>query len=152
VDAVFTPFSGKLGLFSAIFTEYDIYLFGGLGLIGYAKHYDDESTSEILDLPSDCTQGAMGQNDECLLHPVQADTGVKLGGSFGAGLNLFLADWVALNFEFQDIVTSVNLAGLNSTVEDVPPTVNKDDRDIFHNVTFQLGAKFYIPFKAKRTK
>ncbi|MFO0633819.1 MAG: hypothetical protein U0168_13300 [Nannocystaceae bacterium] len=46
------------------------------------------------------------QNQECLLHPVKADKGVKVGGSFGAGLNLFLTDWVSLNLEIQDIVTA----------------------------------------------
>lgn len=159
VDVVFTPFAGKLGLFSAIFTEYDIYVFGGLGLIGYQKHYDDQSTSETLGLatdPSDpnyCNDPTGAWRDDCILHPVDADEGVKIGGSFGGGLNLFLgAPWISLNFEVQDIVTGVNLAGLNTTVDDVPPVVNAADRDVFHNVTFQLGPRFYFPFKAKRTK
>lgn len=159
IDLVFTPFAGKLGLFSAIFTEYDIYLFGGLGLVGFNKHYKSaKSTADRLDLPTNANdpmycQGATGeQNDECLLHPVKADTGVKVGGSFGAGLNLFLTDWVSLGFEFQDIVTVNNVAGLNTTVQDIPPRVDKKDRDAFHNVTFQLGATFYFPPKAKRTK
>ncbi len=156
VDAVFTPFSGKLGLFSAIFTEYDIYVFGGLGLVGWNKRYDDKSTSERLNLtqegPNACIQIDGTGNDECILHPVKPDTGVKVGGSFGAGINLFLTDWVALNLEFQDIVTRNNIAGLNTTVTDIPPRVDKSDKDVFHNVTFQLGATFYIPFKAKRTK
>jgi outer membrane beta-barrel protein len=159
-DVVFTPFAGKLGLFSAIFTEYDIYIFGGVGIMGWQKHYSDRSTSDQLGLqdedptaPLYCeVMGTGEQNDECLLHPVKADTGVKVGGSFGAGLNLFLTDWVAINMEFQDIVTRNNLAGLNTTVSDIPPRVNRDDKDIFHNVTFQLGATFYFPPKAKRTK
>ncbi len=160
VDAVFTPFAGKLGLFSSIFTEYDIYVFGGLGLVNYASQYDDESTSAQNGLSEDvssatfCNDPSLGgaQNSECLLHPVQADTGVKVGGSFGGGINLFAGvPWVAINFEIQDIVTGVNLTGLNATVDDVPPRVNGSDRDVFHNVTFQLGARFYFPFKAKRT-
>jgi outer membrane beta-barrel protein len=156
VDAVFTPFSGKLGLFSAIFTEYDIYVFGGLGLVGWNKRYGDRSTAEQLEIPQTGPMACIGdngtENEECILHPVKADTGVKVGGSFGGGLNLFLTDWVALNLEFQDIITRNNIAGLNTTVSDIPPRVDKDDKDIFHNVTFQLGATFYIPFKAKRTK
>ncbi|MBX7082858.1 MAG: hypothetical protein K1X88_26875 [Nannocystaceae bacterium] len=159
LDVVFTPFSGKLGLFSAIFTEYDIYLFGGLGLMGWNKHYKNQkSTSELLNLDTNpksatyCQETSGVQNQECLLHPVNADKGVKVGGSFGAGLNLFLTDWVSLNLEFQDIVTRNNLAGLNTTVTDIPPQLTKADKDVFHNVTFQLGATFYMPFKAKRTK
>ncbi|HET6582217.1 MAG TPA: hypothetical protein VFG69_02195 [Nannocystaceae bacterium] len=158
-DVVFTPFAGKLGLFSAIFTEYDIYVFGGLGLMGWQKHYKNEkSTSERLNLNTDvgaanyCAGPSGAQNDECLLHPVKADTGVKVGGSFGAGLNLFITDWVAINLEVQDIVTRNNIAGLNTTVSDIPPRVDKNDKDIFHNVTLQLGATFYFPPRAKRTK
>jgi outer membrane beta-barrel protein len=158
LDVVFTPFSGKLGLFSAIFTEYDIYLFGGLGLVGYNKHYSDQSTAEILELETSpdaanyCQQGAAGQNAECLLHPVGADTGVRVGGSFGGGLNLFLTNWVAINLEIQDIVVGVNLTGLNATIDEINPVVDRRDRDVFHNVTFQLGARFYLPPKAKRGK
>jgi len=159
LDAVFTPFSGKLGLFSSLFTEYDIYIFGGLGLMGWNKHYKDvESTSEQLGVPTDpadpnfCAVDGSGQNSECLLHPVKADDGVKVGGSFGAGVNVFLSDWVALNLEVQDIVTSNNLAGLNATFDDIPPVVERADSNAFHNVTMQLGARFYIPFRAKRTK
>jgi len=159
VDAVFTPFSGKLGLFSAAFTNYDIYLFGGLGLMGWNKHYKDQtSTAEQLGLATDiesptyCTSMAAGQNAECLLHPVAADAGVKLGASFGGGVNLFASNFVSINLEFQDIVTRNNLAGLNTTVTDIPPRVDRGDKDIFHNVTLQIGATFYIPFKAKRTK
>lgn len=158
VDAVFTPFAGKLGLFSAAFTNYDIYLFGGLGLVGWNKHTDSRSTADRLGLDTDvdsptyCTSAASGQNSECLLHPVDADDGVKLGFSFGGGVHLFINDFVAMNLEVQDIVTSNNLAGLNTTVEDIPPRVNRDDRDVFHNVTLQIGAKIYFPFKAKRTE
>lgn len=159
VDAVFTPFSGKLGLFSAAFTNYDIYLFGGLGLMGWNKHYKDQtSTAERLGLDTDpespmfCTSMATGQNDECILHPVDPDDGVKLGVSFGGGVNLFASNFVSINLEFQDIVTRNNLAGLNTTVADIPPRVDRGDKDIFHNVTLQIGATFYIPFKAKRTK
>jgi len=161
VDVVFTPFAGKLGLFSGIFTEYDIYIFGGVGLMGYQKHYPDaQSTAQQEglntnpdDLATYCARGAEDpRNEECLLHPVVADEGVKVGGSFGAGLNLMLTDWLALNLEVQDIVVGVNNAGLNATVQDIPPRVDRDDRDAFHNVTLQLGARFYLPPKAKRTK
>lgn len=162
IDAVFTPFAGKLGLFSAAFTNYDIYLFGGLGLVGYSKHTDERSTAERvgfdtnIDSPNYCSTAAGSTNPraeaECLLHPVDPDDGVKLGFSFGGGVHLFASNFVSINLEVQDIVTSNNLAGLNTTVNDIPPRVDRDDKDVFHNVTLQVGAKFYIPFKAKRTK
>lgn len=150
-DLVFTPFAGKLGLFSAIFTEYDIYIFGGLGLVGFNKHYSDQSTAQLEGLDGNCSDMAGVQNEECLLHPVSADEGVRVGGSFGGGVNLFITDWVSINLEIQDIVVGVNLAGLNATNE-IPPETNNEDRNAFHNVTLQLGPRFYLPPKTKHTK
>jgi outer membrane beta-barrel protein len=157
-DLAFTPFAGKLGIFQSIFTEYDIYIFGGVGITSWAKHYPNKSTSEILGLNTDpnnefyCREGGTGpQNGECLLHPVKAEEGVKVGGSFGGGLHLFITDWVSINPEIHDIVVSQNIAGLNATITDVPPVVDNTDRVAVHNVTFNLGVTFYFPPRAKRS-
>jgi len=168
-DLVFVPFAGKLGLFSGIFTEYDIYLFGGLGLSGWNRYYPDaQTTSELFNTGSDPSSGERscdpmveGLNEseirrirsDCLLNPVQADTGVKIGPSFGAGLHLMLGvEWVALNLEIQDIMSYNNIAGLNATNDEIPPVIDGSDRNWNHNVMFQLGFKFYFPPKVKRTK
>jgi outer membrane beta-barrel protein len=158
-DVVFKPFSGKLGLFSGIFTEYDMYLFGGLGIAGFGRHYPNQkSTTELLGLPTDpadlanyCREGD-NVNRECYLHPVKADTGVKVGPSFGGGINIFLADFASLNLDVHDIVTYNNPAGLNSTTTDVPPKVDRQDANWNHNVMFSLGVTFYLPPKAKRSE
>ena len=157
-DVAFTPFAGKLGLFQAIFTEYDIYIFGGVGLTSWEKHYPQAaSTAERYgintnpDNPAYCQQSNGAQNGECLLHPVKAEEGIKVGGSFGGGLHLFITDWVGINLEVHDIVVGHNIAGLNATINDVPPIVTNDDRVAVHNVTFNLGATFYFPPKAKRS-
>ena len=163
-DVVFTPFSGKLGLFSGIFTEYDLYLFGGVGISSWQKHYPNQkSTTELLgNLDTSDTQsptycnvagGATGAPDrECFLHPVKADTGIKVGPSFGGGIHVFLADFAAINVDVQDIMSLNNFAGLNSTTTDVPPKVDKSDRNWNHNVMMSLGVTFYFPPKAKRSQ
>lgn len=168
VDLVFTPFSGKLGLFSGIFTEYDLYLFGGLGLAGYQRHYPNvRSTSDSLaaegqPLNTDintpatyCRPGNMPTADvnrECFLHPVKPDTGVKVGASFGGGFHIFLADWAAINLDVQDILIRNNPAGLNTTTDDVPANIDKKDKNWNHNVMLTLGVTFYFPPKAKRSE
>jgi len=164
VDLAFTPFSGKLGLFSSLFTEYDIYIFGGFGFAGWQQHYPGaQTTSELLQIANTsdpngvgyCQAGMAGTNSECLLHPVKADGGFRAGGSFGAGLHLFITDWVALNPEVHDIIVAHNDAGLNATITDVPPVVSNKlsgDRVIRHNATFNLGVTFYLPPKAKRSR
>jgi len=167
VDVVFTPFSGKLGLFSGIFTEYDLYLFGGLGLAGFQRHYPKvQSTVDGLGAngmalntanpgaPEYCRPGGDATADvnrECFLHPVKPDTGVKVGASFGGGFHVFLADWAAVNLDVQDILVRNNPSGLNATTTDVPPVVDKKDKNWNHNVMMTLGVTFYFPPKAKRS-
>jgi outer membrane beta-barrel protein len=162
-DVVFTPFSGKLGLFSGIFTEYDLYLFGGLGLSNWGKQYGSaQSTTQqigTLDTADPKSAGycrpvgdtAADINRECFLHPVKADTGIKVGPSFGGGIHVFLADWASINVDVQDIMSLNNPAGLNSTTTDVPPVVDKKDANWNHNVMMSLGVTFYLPPKAKRS-
>ena len=173
VDLAFTPFSGKLGLFSAIFTEYDIYVFGGLGFVNWSRHYPDAlSTVEQFNASGDpnlfipnsvdpaldnyCENMLGEPNSECLLNPVAADSGFRLGGSFGAGIHLFLTDWLSINPEVHDIVVAHNDAGLNATIADVPPVVQNGgsggDRVARHNASFNLGFAFYVPPKAKRSR
>lgn len=162
VDVAFTPFAGKLGLFSSVFTEYDVYIFGGLGLTGWQRHFPDaRSTSEQLGIANSddpdgvdfCKENPMAaQNEECLLHPVKSGEGVKIGGSVGGGIHLFLTDWVSINPEIHDIIVSHNPAGLNATISDVPPQVTNDDNVITHNLMFNLGVTFYLPPKAKRSR
>jgi outer membrane beta-barrel protein len=174
LDVAFTPFAGKLGLFSAVFTEYDIYIFGGIGFVNWARHYPDaRSTVEQLNnsgnpdlvipnstdpnLDNYCENIGGVANSECLLNPVDADDGFRVGGSFGAGLHLFITDWLSINPEVHDIVVAHNDAGLNATIDDVPPTVqngggNGSDRVARHNVSFNLGFAFYLPPKAKRSR
>ncbi len=167
-DLTFTPLAGKLGMFSSIFTEYDLYLFGGLGITAWNKRYPNvESTSTIYEIENstdpngvDPTTGESNYceladgttNNECLLHPVKADTGIRIGPSFGAGLHLFMTDWMSLNLEVQDIMVKQNIVGLNATVEDPLPVVNNSDRVWTHNVSTTLGLTFYLPPRAKRTR
>lgn len=163
LDLVFKPLSGKLGLFSGIFTEYDMYLFGGLGIAGFGRHFPDaRSTSDLLGYETDTEsdnhcRDASGEFDtagyrECFLHPVSPDTGIKVGPSFGGGVNIFLADFASINLDVHDILTLNNPAGLNSTSTDRKPVVDRKDANWNHNVMFSLGVTFYFPPKAKRSE
>ncbi len=172
LDLAFTPFAGKLGMFQSIFTEYDIYVFGGVGITQWKRHYPDVTTTSERNqiqntddrtAPNYCRVNAgMGaQSEECLLHPVKADEGIRVGPSFGAGTHIFITDWVSINLEVHDIMVQQNIVGLNATVGDVPAVVNNgprsddlgaSDRVWAHNASVNLGATFYFPPKAKREK
>lgn len=165
-DFVFTPFSGKLGLFSSIFQSYDLYLFAGVGFQNWQKNWKDAvSTSDSSEKqltpntdPNSLEDGACREktkdegviiNDECALHPVKAQVGTKIGPSFGGGVHIFVTDWMAINSEVQDVLYKHNDTGFSSNRE-VFPIVNADDNAWRHNITVRLGFSFYLPVKAKR--
>jgi outer membrane beta-barrel protein len=159
-DVVFTPFSGKLGLFSSIFTEMDLYVFGGVGFTNWVAQYPDvKSTSDALGLTPNTSNTSVAEgacedrdkvtNAECVLRPVKRDEGMKIGASFGAGFHIFLSDWLAINPEVQDIIIRHNDTGFSSNRE-VVPVVDSKDAVLRHNATFRLGFTFYVPTKAKR--
>lgn len=173
-DIVFTPFSGKLGLFSGIFTEYDLYIFGGFGVVNWAPMYPGtKSTAEqigtdqaedVIDKDTGLPQAGQqfcidpetnSQNSDCVLHPVKQDNGIRMGGSMGAGIHIFVSDWFSINPEIQDIIVRHNDTGLNKTREIYPIVQNDNlagtDRKVRHNLTFRLGLNFYFPPKAKRS-
>ena len=138
-----------------------------MGFTNWQAHYPEAvSTSAALQIPNstdpsldnycqDVVNASGATNSECLLHPVKNDAGFRVGGSFGAGLHLFITDWLSINPEVHDIVVGHNDAGLNATIDDVPPQVDNSaggDRVARHNVTFNLGLTFYMPPKAKRSR
>lgn len=165
-DFTFTPFSGKLGLFSSIFQSYDLYLFAGVGFQNWTQHYKGaKSTTERKDdlkpntNPNSLEDGACREsipgtkatrvNDECALHPVVAQTGTKIGPSFGGGVHIFVTDWMAINTEVQNVLYKHNDTGFSSNRE-VFPIVDSKDNAWRHNITWRLGFSFYLPGKAKR--
>ncbi|MEE9383084.1 MAG: hypothetical protein V3V08_06680 [Nannocystaceae bacterium] len=153
VGLAFTPFAGKLGLFQALFTEYDLYLWGGYGFTNWVEAYPDAVSTQTSNADACNASSSNGKTlTECALHPVSPETGLKSGPAFGAGFHLFLTDWLALNPEVQDTIIRHNISGLNATIRDVPPVIDRSDRVIVHNANFSLGFTIYLPPKAKRSK
>lgn len=170
-DITFTPFAGKLGLFSSIFQSYDLYLFVGVGFQNWTQYYQGREEGEIPGIgftntskhlgltpntsnqslePGACIDAKTKQaNTECVLHPVEAQTGMKIGPSFGGGVNIFITDWLAINPEVQDVITWHNDTGFSSNRE-IFPVVDRKDNVLRHNITLRLGFSFYVPPKVKR--
>jgi outer membrane beta-barrel protein len=117
------PFTGKFGLFSKLFMNYDFYAFGGVGVIDFKA--DDPCDSE--------TQATC------------AVTGFKVGGNFGLGMHLFANDFFALNFELRDILVQNNAAGRDTDSDGLA-----NDRDLRwdSNYIMSLNLMFFLPGRA----
>jgi hypothetical protein len=118
-----------MALFSRLFWPYDLYGFGGLGVIG-TKNDSDE---------------ALG-ND-----------GVHVGPHFGGGIHVYFHEAVAVSIEFSDTLIKNNPSGRNiDLVRDVtrgrPDSVTRDDNRIGNHVVVLFGLSGYLPFDAPRSR
>jgi outer membrane beta-barrel protein len=121
-----SPISGKYSLFSSLFANYDIYAFGGLGVINFTADAVDANHCNV-------------EGNSC---PV---TGVRLGPTFGAGMHTFLGDFVALDLEFRDIMVKNNAAGRDATGDRI---VDGDDQALGHNFMLGLALTLFLPSDA----
>jgi outer membrane beta-barrel protein len=117
------PFTGKFGLFSKLFMNYDFYVFGGPGFIDFKA-----DTACAADNLRSC-----------------AVTGFKVGANFGLGMHLFANDFFALNIEVRDILVRNNPAGRDENGDGVA-----NDRDLGwdSNYLTSLNLMFFLPGRA----
>lgn len=131
---VFTPFSGKLAIFSALFLAYDFYVFGGFGM-GLLKNNTEESTVD------------------------DANEGFRPGVAWGVGVHLFANNFVAIGLELKDLIFEDNetggdlTRGLSSDDPAQPPfgPARADDKSFTNHFFVGLSATFLLPASIKIT-
>lgn len=136
VYATLTPFTGKMMLFGALLLRYDLY-----GMIGVGGLYMTNTYSPSNPESGDprCVNGDPNRCDPL-------NSGFKFGGMFGVGLHLFFNDWVGLNLELRDYLTSTNPAGLDVDGDRV---ITDKDSTISNNFFFSAGITIMLPPTAK---
>jgi hypothetical protein len=175
----FIPLRGKLGLFKALFLNADFYFFigGGIGFVTDRAYAEDEYSIDAVKAKSDPVNGpGYIANLPCLdQHPRDGkadDYGrcmqmksrvVAVVPTFGAGFDLFINEWLAINIEYRALPMKLNVSGTdeyglnaNGTPGD-PGYYNRsagfpdhkiDDKDrvftLIHTVNF--GLAFYFTF------
>jgi outer membrane beta-barrel protein len=140
VRVAFTPFYGKLGLFSALFMNYDFYVFAGAA---FGKTTNDHSDSGNARLRVDATNDAF-----------------NVGFAWGLGLHVFVTHYLSLGIELKDLMFMDNESGQDITrglkadeqqgcdPTDVANTcrmTNGDDRSFLHHFFFGFNVTFFFP-------
>ncbi|HET6334557.1 MAG TPA: hypothetical protein VFG30_15145 [Polyangiales bacterium] len=141
----FIPLRGKLGIFEKLFIDTDFYLLGGVGFIGL------EERADVLGEDFDrCSNGDLAMQITCLT-PSQGEreTRMAIAPTFGAGLSLFMGDWVAMTLEWRALPFAWNTSGTDESGNakgDFPDEqINSDDQLAHFNHMFSLGFAFYLP-------
>lgn len=130
-----TPFAGKLALFSSLFAPFDLYFFGGAGVLGFKNGAGNPDPS--------CAPACDGE---------LGNDGISVGPNFGGGIHVFFSQWAALDYEFSDTMAGNNPSGRNTNESSGVNVVNADDKRFGHNMLMMLGISFYLPVDAPRTK
>lgn len=146
-----TPWYGKLAAFSQAYVAFDFYFQAG---VSFAMLKSDCPSSV-------CTDNAPGKNrpnpadpsnplppDDNPNNDPPLNDGTKIGLYLGAGIHVFLSDFIALDLTVRDYAFSDNPSGA-----DYDANLYVDDKDsrFIHHLFFGVGVSIMFPTTVKRT-
>jgi outer membrane beta-barrel protein len=134
-----TPFSGKFSLFGKLFAHYDLYAFGGVGIVNLTRA--NSNTAGVSECVEHAPRDANGRPtvDSCLL------SGMKVGATYGFGLHAYFNDFIGLNTELRDLRFSDNPAGRDVNGDQ---GADKQDAEFSSHLVFLFGVTVFLPAKA----
>ena len=148
-----TPWYGKLAAFSSAFVNFDFYFQAGLSFAQLKSDCDDN----ICDDPAPGVTGPDPDGNG----PLEGDppddnpnndpplnSGTKLGLYLGAGIHVFLNDFIALDLTVRDYAFSDNPSGADFNAN---LAVQDDDSRFLHHLFMGAGISIMLPPKVKRT-
>jgi outer membrane beta-barrel protein len=152
-QVTFIPLRGKLGIFEKLFVDTDFYVFGGVAMIGLTERMDVEG-----DVARNCltrvTGSGLAAGIQCLEGTQkQGASRMAIAPTFGAGLSLFLADYLSMSIEWRGMPFSWNTSGTDESGNprgDFPDKeINSKDWLSHFNHMVTLGFGFYLPLEPK---
>jgi len=148
----YTPAFGKMALFSTVFFNFDLYFFGGLGIVQLEA--GKLNSTKYVDKPT-----SVATAHHLHLDIREENGGWKFGPQAGVGLKVFINRSLALNIEFRWLYIKRNAAGFDTNGDTVlgagdTEWVIVDSKDeIWENTMFfHFGLSFFFPRWAPRSK
>ena len=143
----FIPLRGKLGIFEKLFVDTDFYVFGGVAFVGLEERGDVDDrqyaacAGDGSRLPSAIT---------CFSQTIgNRSSRVAIAPTFGAGLSLYLANFLSMSIEWRAMPFSWNTSGTDesgASQGDFPDKqINSADHLPHFNHMLTLGFGFYLP-------
>jgi len=149
-QVTFIPLRGKLGIFEKVFVDSDFYVFGGVGIVGL-----EERAEVLASFTNACTaSGSLSSSIACLQDTAGARAPrVAIAPTFGAGLSLYLADFVSMSIEWRGLPFAWNTSGTDesgSSKGDFPDKqITSADQLSHFNHMLTLGFGFFFPTKPR---
>ena len=145
----FIPLRGKLGLFEKLFVDTDLYILGGVGFIGIEERAETDAQCKG-------TGQSLGQQIN-MCGDTQGDRAARtaIAPTFGVGLSMYMADFVAMTIEWRAMPFAWNTSGTDESGDsrgDFPDDVIDDKDRLSHfNHMMTLGFAFYLPTEPSRS-
>ena len=135
-QVVVTPFRGKLALFQSIYLDTDLYVFGGLGVIG-------------LNERASCDQCVPADNGEFAMASRTA-----FAPTFGVGLSFYINHWSSVGIEWRFLPFSYNTGGFDTAgggkdAEFPDNKISEADRRFHFQQMLSLSFNVNLPTKAR---
>lgn len=135
----FSPFRGKLAIFQKLFVDTDLYIHGGVAVVGVKER-------------ADC--GAAGQQVCTAPSTFTTNSRVAVAPSFGLGLSLYTSGLVSLALEWRAFPFSWNRGGFDSRGGGPDASfpdnkIDSEDRTFQFNQTIGLNVGFSLPAQPK---
>jgi hypothetical protein len=153
-EVAFIPLRGKLGVFEKLFVDTDFYLTGGVAFVGVEERADVDAAQfaacrgpgmvpDPLSKQSTCFQGTQGKTA----------SRSAIAPTFGVGLSLYMADFLAMTVEWRAIPFAWNSSGTDEAGNKGFPDdqINSDDQISHFNHMITLGFAFYLPTEPSRS-
>jgi outer membrane beta-barrel protein len=151
-----TPWYGKLAAFSTAFVNFDFYFQAGIA-IGQLK---SDCPDNLCD---DMTPGQTTGEEPNIIPPDDnpnndppLNSGTKLGLYLGAGLHVFMNDFIALDLSVRDYAFNDNPSGADYNADlfvcDSSRFDCKSDSRFLNHIFVGVGVSIMFPMTAKRTR
>jgi outer membrane beta-barrel protein len=142
----FIPLRGKLGIFEKLFVDTDFYVFGGVAFVGVEERSSVAAStcSSMQSLGQQITCFSTGSNGPAV---DDRESRTAVAPTFGAGLSLYLGDWVAMTLEWRALPFAWNTSGTDEAGRgDFPDEIIDEQDQLPHfNHMMSLGFAFYLP-------
>jgi len=143
-EVQFIPLRGKLGLFEKLFVDTDLYVLGGVAFVNVEERENVDGTCKGAPNARLTTQ-----IDGCSLTQGTRAARVAMAPTFGVGLSLYIADFLAMTIEWRALPFAWNTSGTDesgSSRGDFPDdAIDEKDRLAHFNHLLSLGFAFYLP-------
>jgi outer membrane beta-barrel protein len=153
-EVQFIPLRGKLGIFEKLFIDTDLYLFGGVAFVGLEERAN--VTEGDFDACKAEGGGSLANQIICFERGQdRRSSRTTVAPTFGVGLSLYMAEFLAMTIEWRAMPFSWNTSGTDESGDahgDFPDDqINEKDRLSHFNHMMTLGFAFYLPTEPRRS-